>query len=281
MSAFVASIHQMIRGALDAFAPDLAGLYRLSREAKAVSQPALQTPYGFRLAGPSHLAEGSFEKIEIELFIRCLNKCKDCVDVGANVGLYSCIAASLGRRVIAIEPLPLNKQFLLRNLFDNGFLETEVHLEAVSDAIGLTHLYGGGTAASLVRGWAGEHNSRGSIVPSTTLDTILGERFPGIPLMIKIDVEGHEYAALKGAEAVMKRVPSPVWLVEISLLEHWPEGMNPNFLRTFEMFWSHDYLAFTADSEERAVLPSDVNRWLAEGRRGFGSHNYLFKSRRD
>lgn len=37
------------------------------------------------------------------------------VDVGAHLGLYSCIAARMEKYVIAIEPHPLNLQLLYRN----------------------------------------------------------------------------------------------------------------------------------------------------------------------
>ena len=55
------------------------------------------------------LVGGFYEKIELDIFERLAAISKTIVDVGANIGLYSCIAADRAPapgRIIAFEPVP-------------------------------------------------------------------------------------------------------------------------------------------------------------------------------
>ena len=99
----------------------------------------------------------------------------------------------------------------------------------------------------------------------------LGER-----LLIKIDVEGFERAVLDGAAATLNRIPRPMWLIEICLTEHHPEGINPDCTAVFNIFWRAGYECRTADSERRLVTERDVARWVQCRTRDFGGINYLF-----
>jgi len=137
-------------------------------------------------------------------------------------------------------------------------------------------MYGGGTAASFLPGWAGTPECWKRVVPLSTLDVLTGNRFEGLPLLIKIDVEGFEFEMLKGAERILTRNPKPTWIVEICLNEHFRSGFNERFKETFEMFWSKGYECRLAGAGKRTVTLSDVKRWVAQGSVDFGTHNYLF-----
>lgn len=117
---------------------------------------------------------------------------------------------------------------------------------------GVGCLYGGGTGASLIRGWAGAYNVRRHFIALSTLDTILGDRFTGKRMVIKVDVEGSEFGVLKGAPKTLRMIPKPVWLVEITLTLNHPD-INRHFLETFAIFWANGYEARTADREQRVV----------------------------
>jgi hypothetical protein len=75
------------------------------------------TPYGFKLIG-SHsvhhqgMQAGLFEPEETEVIRHHLRKADVFIDVGANIGFYSCIARSDGKYVVAIEPLIQNLRYL-------------------------------------------------------------------------------------------------------------------------------------------------------------------------
>jgi FkbM family methyltransferase len=268
-------VKTQLRRAIDTWLPALGVTYRDFRERRAASD-ILDTPYGFKFAGSEAMANGIFETTEVACFLQQLESADVCIDVGANLGLYSCLAASRGKRTVAIEPLESNVRLLLENLWRNGFSTTEVHPVGLARAPGISRLYGHGTAASFLRGWAAtpEHGSR--IVSLATLDDILGSRFGGAEMLIKVDVEGFELEVLHGSVRTLTRQPRPRWMVEICLDEHFPGGSNQNFYETFEVFWRSGYQSKIASPDARLVLPQDIERWVKRGSVDFGTHNYLF-----
>ena len=259
--------------------PSIGHVYRTLKDERAVSgATAVPTPFGFKLAGNPFYASGNFEKDEITLFLKYIQTASACIDIGANIGLYTCLAVSQGKPVIAVEPLRNNLRLFYANLVCNDFLEVEVFPLGLSSKGGVKRLFGRNTGASFVSGWHGASDKYYEVVPVTTLDVIVNTRFAGEALLIKMDVEGFENEVLKGAEHTLGLLPKPTWLVEICLDQHFPGGVNRNFCDTFETFWRHGYEARSADSDGRLVTPEDVSRWAKHGHVDFGSVNYLFGS---
>ena len=219
---------------------------------------------------------GTFEPDEVAVLQRQLARTDVFVDIGANIGYYSCLARQSGTHVIAVEPVPQNLEFLYANLLANGWQDVEVFPVALTESPGIGLMFGGGTGASLVNGWAGASDVWRTPVPLATLDGLLGNRFPGRRLLVKIDVEGAELSLLRGADLTVTRRPSPVWLIEICLTENQPTGLNPNFREVFELFWTRGYTARTGNEEARLITPEIVERWFKATKRDFGSANYLF-----
>jgi hypothetical protein len=148
---------------------------------------------------------------------------------------------------------------------------------ALSNKPAITTLYGAGTGASLIGGWADTSPLLRQTIAVSTLDILLGSRFEGKRLVIKIDVEGAEYSVLAGAPNTLAMSPRPTWLVEICLSEHHPTGINPDFVKTFNTFWQNGYYAMTADRKSKVVFPDDVKRALSTGTCEWG-HNFVFKT---
>jgi len=269
-------MRRIVRQAVLKYAPRTGReLLRIWRHQVLMRMPPKPTPFGFQFS-PPHLADGGYESGEIELFLETLENVSVCIDIGANAGLYSCLAASRGKQVVAVEPLATNLARLYRNLFLNKFLDVEVYPLGLSSKPGLLPIYGVHLTASFVRGWAKAKEARYSIVPVTTLDILAASRFEGLPMLIKIDVEGFELEVLRGAERLLSMTPKPIWLVEIVLTEQIPGGMNRKFKETFQLFWDHGYETKVADRDRRPVRKEDVDRWVDAGSRDFGSYNYLF-----
>jgi FkbM family methyltransferase len=222
------------------------------------------------------MVSGGFEPAETAVFLSRLEKASVCVDIGANIGLYTCLAASRGKHVLAFEPMMRNLEFLYRNIEANSFRDVEVFPLGLSRRVGIERIYGSGTGASLVAGWAGASRSSFKLVPVNTLDSILGCRFDGVPLLVKMDVEGFELEVLRGADHILSLKPRPTWLVEITLDENHPTGLNEKFRETFELFACYGYEARVADASQRTVELADVSRWIEKGHIDFGSHNFLF-----
>jgi FkbM family methyltransferase len=200
------------------------------------------------------------------------------VDIGANVGYFTCLACSLRKHVVAVEPLWSNLRYLCENLQANGWNDdVEIYPVGLADKPGLARLYGGGTGASLVPDWAGIAHSFGCTIPLSTLDIILGNRFQGERIVIKMDVEGAEYHALRGASSIMKVVPAPIWLIEITLTKHRNGSRNPHFLDTFEFFWDRGYRSVSIGQECVEVHPEDIKECQnTNAGKNQETDNYLF-----
>ena len=241
------------------------------------------TPLGFKLVSGIHPAykmmrEGTFEPDETALLKKFLGKSDVFVDVGANLGYYTCLALQNGRPVIAFEPQQQNLKCLFQNLRINGWGDgVEVFPLALSEKPGLLNLYGAsGPSASLLKSWGSYSPSFHQTVPVSTLDTILNGRLLDKRLLIKIDVEGAEYQVLSGAKATITREIKPTWLLEVCLQEFHPEGANPDYLKIFQMFWDNGYQAFTAAKTPRLVAQDEVKRWVADKFCDSGTFNYVF-----
>jgi FkbM family methyltransferase len=222
------------------------------------------------------MQRGEFEPHETNLFRQLANSYDVLIDIGANIGYYTCIARHAGKQAVAVEPLEENLRWLYRNLASNGWNDTEVHPIGLSSAPGVAVLYGGGTAASLIQGWAGSPKFLKRSVPVNTLDNVVAGRFAENKLLIKVDVEGHEFDVLAGATQTLCR--AALWIIEITLREH---RATPNryFFDTFEFFWRHDYRCFSADANLAEVTRSKVNSWAPGDSVNTLPTNWLFVPR--
>ncbi|MDT8377226.1 MAG: FkbM family methyltransferase, partial [Mariprofundaceae bacterium] len=181
--------------------------------------------------------------------------------------------------VVAFEPIDINVRYLLRNIRANNWESLiEVYPLALSNKVGVIEIYGGGTGASLVKGWAGTSEEDVTLVPCTTLENVLGSRFKDKKWFVLVDIEGAEKMMLDGASSIVDMEPKPIWMMEISVSEHQPKGtiINPNLLSTFQVFWSSGYEALTADKQCRTVHPHEIREIVRSGVSTLDTHNFLF-----
>lgn len=230
---------------------------------------ASTTPHGFSLAGNELWNRGALEVDETTLVLDLLEQFDVFVDVGANIGFYTCLALRHGKKAIAFEPLPQNVRVLCGNLRDNGW-QAEVWPIGLANEPGIAFLFGGDTGASLIEGWAGVSPEWRQPVPLNTLDNLLAHRLINERLLIKIDVEGAEFGVLQGARRILER--GALWLVEITLDAHRPER-NPNFVDTFELFWRHGYTCRSVDAKRHEVTRAEILSFLE---RPADNINWLF-----
>ena len=242
-----------------------------------MAQVMRPTSLGFDFIGVPGMPESRTASGEVAT-LRELLQGKDLfVDIGANCGLYSLIAAKAGVPVLAVEPNRLNYNRLKQNIEHNRFANIQPHALALSDKPGRAALYGGGEGASLLRNWGGMTNTYAQEVEVDTLDNLLASRSGLGDILIKIDVEGHEPAVLSGARGLLMREKAPTWIIEHSFRENQDGGVNPRFLDLFELFWKAGYQCLTFDRERKMVRRDDVDRWLRTGVRDFGDVNYIFQ----
>jgi FkbM family methyltransferase len=192
---------------------------------RATSRPIeVVLPQGWRLQFPAWselagitAATGLHEPAE-ELFTFAFLRPGDAVvDAGANVGVYTVACAALGARVSAFEPSSRTRHALERNVRLNH-LEDRVRIfpTALGDTTATVSLTTGFDVGNhLVE--AGEVCTTGETVALRPLDSVLGEAGSWFdesePALLKIDVEGHDAAVLRGARRTLSG-SRPVVLVE-------------------------------------------------------------------
>ena len=160
------------------------------------------------LAVGHHLKNGGkYESHVTGVFRDRLKPGMHVVDIGANIGYFTMLSASLvgpTGSVMAIEPNASNAKLLEASRRANSFDMVTVVQAAAGSAIGLLVLntaYSNGTTAPL------SDNLR-SLIDSTTVpclkldDLIATSKFIDF---VKVDVEGAEYKALLGASAMIRR----------------------------------------------------------------------------
>lgn len=147
------------------------------------------------------------------------------LDVGANSGFYALLAASVQTdvRVIALEPNPHILPILERNVRLNGRSRQVMCLPfAASDRTGQGELFiplqDHGlieTSSSLERSFKKRH-SPSMRVACDTIDSITNRTLTHActVTVIKVDVEGHEAAVLRGALSTIRR-HRPLLFVEV------------------------------------------------------------------
>ncbi|MEL6877076.1 MAG: FkbM family methyltransferase [Pseudomonadota bacterium] len=158
-------------------------------------------------------AQGRFyEREELDLIARYFTG-GTYVDVGANVGNHAAYLGKLlgAERMHLFEPNPDAFRLLEVNIALNNLTSvTQLYRLALSDAAGeaaMVHMTNNLGAARI----APEGDGEGAMVSLARGDDVLGgERVD----FIKIDVEGHELAVLRGLERVL-REQSPTLFVEV------------------------------------------------------------------
>jgi FkbM family methyltransferase len=179
------------------------------------------------------------------------------VDVGANVGSYTILAAgAVGANVIAIEPVPATFRDLAACVRLNDLAAlVELHRLGLSDRPGTlpftTHL----DAGNYVVSQPSEHAIE---VPVTTLDELIGTR---TPTFIKIDVEGYELPVLRGAHETVQRPEVQAIILETNGLMEVRGFSSEDAL---SMLASAGYSACKYQAQSRTLTPILAGQALAE-----------------
>lgn len=145
-----------------------------------------------------------FEQAQITYFLGHMSRmgCDLFLDVGSNIGFYSILVAKrkLAPRIVAFEPDIRNRlQFDANILLNHIVGEVDVRPQAVSDRGGSVSFY---AAPASSTGQSRVATEGGNItVDCVTLDEAVPET--GKRIAIKIDIEGHEPAAIQGMKTLV------------------------------------------------------------------------------
>jgi len=210
-----------------------------------------------------HLSVTSaYEPLETSLIDQLIRPGDTVLDIGANIGYYTLLFAKLvgeRGRVFAFEPEPENFKLLKKNVALSGYHNVVLIPKAASNTTGTARLY----LSDVNKGDHRLSNSgerRESIAISTVqLDDELGNYDRPVRL-IKMDIQGHEAAALQGMLQLLSRNQS------ISILsEFWPVGLSHSGAdpqKHLAWFADHGFTLYNLNESENAIEPADTARLI-------------------
>ncbi len=257
------------------------GIARARRARRFLRSEGVETELGFRFSGPKTMKEGIFERTEVEILSRLFKNADLFVNVGANFGYFVCLAQSKGVPTIAVEPVPENLELLDKNLKQNGFEDNvTVHAFACGATSGTAEIYGVGTGASFVKGWARNPISLRHTVDVRRLDDIVTVSELSSKSVFLVDVEGFELEVLKGADAVLSVPSKPIWLLESGLTDlREGGGLNPRFEEIFDRITDYGYEMYCINRPNKPVTNDEIQRSLEIGQDLIGGYNFLLVSK--
>ena len=180
------------------------------------------------------------------------------VDVGANAGYHSLLAADLGgegSQIVAFEPGARMRELLRRSLALNADRSVELVAAACwdEDAMVSFSVSDDPRNTGLSSTSAQFADAGGAAVPGVRLDRWCAERALR-PELVKIDVEGAELHVLRGAEGLLRGAP-PAHIV----CELWPASRAA----AVELMSAHGYRAHGIASDgSLTASPEDSQAWV-------------------
>lgn len=168
------------------------------------------------------LLNKNYEPEIVSLVKKCLKTDKDAVNIGANVGIFTVLFASLinkDRKVLAVEPTPLAFHYLVNNLKRNNLSDKVILYNGICNDLP------GGYTLNTIQGKE-EYSSVGETYMNNVYGNIVqikveGETVNNLicnfnlnPGIILIDVEGAEMKVLKGALKVLEKY-KPIIISEL------------------------------------------------------------------
>ncbi|QNI35404.1 FkbM family methyltransferase [Edaphobacter albus] len=172
------------------------------------------------------------------------------VDVGANAGIYTVLAAgAIGSTVISVEPIPQTFEKLCAN----------IRINSVSDKVA-AHNIGLGSKEAILR-FTSSRDTMNKVIddvhydgPSinvrvSSLDMVLQNK---VPQLIKIDVEGWESEVIAGSTLTLKNPSLLGLIVEMNGSE---TGLNENERSVHECLSANGFSPCTYNPVTRSLTP--------------------------
>lgn len=165
---------------------------------------------------------GNYEPELVSCCLKYLDKNKDVIDIGANIGFYSVLfATEINKKVLAIEPTKNALNRLYKNIKQNNVEDKVIVFEGVvsdhSGTLSIKSIVGKeeySTIGNPVHENIGVQEIKEEKVICTTLDDLV-KTYSLNPGFIKMDVEGAELLVFKGAMETLKKY-RPIILSELT-----------------------------------------------------------------
>ncbi len=194
------------------------------------------------------------------------------IDIGANIGVFPILTAHVLRRrrgtALAIEPLPQNLRFLRESIAANALEDVIAVLPvAAGDRDGvldLAPLVSGEIANARPTTWAAEAAAGSVRVPMRTLDAIVQERGLRNVQFVKMDIEGAELFALRGASELL-RSQRPLIYCELHRQYMEANGMTLDDVRAFAESVDYNVEFLARGGTVTPAPPPPDSRFLPRG----------------
>ena len=167
---------------------------------------------------------GVYEKAETRFFQSACRDGMTFLDVGANLGYYTALAARAvgpNGRVLAVEPDPDSFGYLEQTIAANAVGNVEAFPVAASDAPATLPLYISTDNRGDNRLYASGEDRPQVEVAARPLDALLRENKIDTVDLIKIDVQGYEPKVIAGLRETITSSPNLTLLTEF-----WPQGID-------------------------------------------------------
>jgi FkbM family methyltransferase len=224
--------------------------------------------YAHDIIGKDIYIKGIFEKAECMFVTGFLKPGMTFFDIGANLGQYTLLGAKQvgsNGQVHSFEPSSRMFSELNFNVSLNG-LSNVSHLNnvAVSDREGIARLSkyeaGGEVFGSLGnQNWAGKSIIGHEEVKTITLNGYIKEHNISHVDLIKIDIEGAELLALRGAQQLLSRADAPAIVLEMADIT--TDGFGYKALEIWDYLESFGYRMYCfnnkGDISGQAERPGD------------------------
>jgi FkbM family methyltransferase len=210
------------------------------------------------------------ETAELGFLLRHLRSGDVFCDVGANIGLFSMIGASVSDshsgtpKIFAFEPTPATYRTLNGNIALNHFTCIETVNTAIGEKAGIATLFLNDTWKDGMNALAKPQRDDSNVVsevevPVVALDMFLQNR--GITRIdfLKIDVEGAELAVLKGARRLLESSPECIVMFECYVPNAAAFGYHPEEIMKFFAEIGFHIMLFD-ESGQLVPLPADCYR---------------------
>ena len=167
---------------------------------------------------------GVYEKAETRFFQSACRDGMTFLDVGANLGYYTALAARAvgpNGRVLAVEPDPDSFGYLEQTIAANAVGNVQAFPVAASDAPATLPLYISTDNRGDNRLYASGEDRPQVEVTARPLDALLRENKIDTVDLIKIDVQGYEPKVISGLRETITSSPNLTLLTEF-----WPQGID-------------------------------------------------------
>jgi len=180
------------------------------------------------------IALGKYEEYETKLFLSQIDKNKVVVDVGANIGYYTILAASRAKMVYAFEPDKNSFEILKKNIEINNFKNVKIFNKAVGNKnikVGII---------TSKDNFGDNKVKEGNEIDCMRLDDLIDKAD-----ILKIDVQGWEPEVILGAKKIISK-DKPILFLEYTPSEYANDEMINFLKKNYGSIRSIDYWYYVA-----------------------------------